>query len=207
MNEQSTPIDENKNTNVDEGSANVLNQENQEATTQTTPENEPIKNEGPNDQNTNLDTPSEKANEQNTPPNISKNQSTKPKKAESLTIRADVDDKKDFKELCQSFPTQLDAFKKLMDLHRNPVKAETKIIEKPIFKNVEVEKKLSENQFIVELSPKQMELFELIKQARFDRAKKKGTATEMETNSELFIKSFFNKSRLQNIDGEFYTGF
>lgn len=133
--------------------------------------------------------------------------SKKSTKIETLSIRSDVADKNDFKTLVESYPDAKSAFTYLMDLHRNPKTPETKIIEKPIFKNVEVEKKLDENQFIVTLEPKNMELYNLIRKARLEKAIKTGEFSEMESHSDLFEKSFFNKSRLQNIDGEFYTGF
>lgn len=74
----------------------------------------------------------------------------------------------------------------------------------------EVEKQLQGNQILLNLSDKQTEYLNLVQEARFIEAKKKTRAGEetpvKESKGMILKKSFFHRSRLLNLDSNFYTG-
>jgi hypothetical protein len=92
----------------------------------------------------------------------------------------------------------------LMDALEKPEKEVQTVTE-----TVTVEKELSENQLIIDFSPKEFRLLSLIQQYRFKDASRKAKPGElalMERKQEVIRKSFFHRSRLLNLDSNFLTG-
>lgn len=92
---------------------------------------------------------------------------------------------------------------KLIDDHLNPPAPEVQIKEVPA--------SLSENQFILELDPKEMHFMQQIRNNRLAMARKKNDpkileAIEAETLGSIIKQMALKDDRIENRDNQFYTG-
>lgn len=98
-----------------------------------------------------------------------------------------------------------DYIKRLIDNTANPPKAEVKEVEKIV--NVEVDKKLTANQIIIELTDDELAIMKLIQDNRHQLLLRKDRSATTETFAQILKGSFFKLSRLKNRDNEFFTGY
>lgn len=153
------------------------------------------------------DKPQEDTNKRSSQPSAD----TKKKRIAPLSIRTDQSTKDLFQQLSNEYGgTHEEFLQKIIHNYQNPPQApEPKIIEKPVEVIKEVEKGLPDLAVVVQLSEKEDKLMDFISNFRFKKGlgtRNAGDGIVRESKGDILRKSFFNKHRLRDIDGEFYTG-